>query len=60
MKLFLKSRTKVSLISGLCADPAPRAPVGVTRVGSFQKVPWESSFLGVKKDDGKLSLGMAY
>jgi hypothetical protein len=60
MKLLEKSRTKVGPISRLCADPLPPAPVGGTRVGSFQKVPWESSFLGVKKDNGKLSLGLAY
>ncbi len=36
------------------------AAVGRTKVGLIQSVPWEGVFLGVEKDNGKLSLGLAY
>ncbi len=48
------------LISGLCAAPLPPAPVGKSEVGQFQEVPWEDYRLGVEKETGKLSLGLAY
>ncbi len=41
-------------------DPPPPAAVGESKVGHFQEVPWEVYCLGVKKETGKLSLGMAY
>jgi hypothetical protein len=43
----------------MSGPPSPTV-VGGTKVGSIQKVQWERVFLGVKKDNGKLSLGLAY
>ncbi len=41
-------------------DPLSPAAVGERKVGHFQLVPWELYCLGVKKETGKLSLGLAY
>jgi hypothetical protein len=38
----------------------PPAAVGGTKEGSIQRVSWKGVFLGVKKDNGKLSQGLAY
>ncbi len=40
--------------------PLPPAAVGESKVGNFQEVLWELYCLGVKKETGKLSLGLAY
>jgi hypothetical protein len=58
MMLSWKSRTKVGMISRLWSSLP--AMVGGTKVGSFHKVSWGGSFLGVKMNNGKLSLGLAY